>query len=452
MNVLKSKSPAGDLTRFFAKEGVDPLSEAFEGKIAVHAGVGGGMIKGAEAEAAVESALNTERHRRTSAYIHVPFCETHCLYCGFYNKAYKREESGIFADLLIKELELWKSRKAVKSFPVNALYFGGGTPTALEAEDMERILTAVKNTLPLANDCEITVEGRISNMSKEKIETYLECGVNRFSLGVQSFNTDIRRSMGRRSSGEDIIKTLELIKSYNQAAVVLDLIYGFPNQTMDIWLDDLATARSLDLDGFDCYQLNVYGFTLLGKRIAEGKCAPAADNAMKSAMFAKSVEVLSGAFYRRLSINHWARTTRERNFYNQFARGNADCLAFGPGSGGNINGCVYMTERDYDQWKTAVSQGIKPIMTAMVSDKYHELYKTIAEEIEFGWLDLDSLERRFGVPVSAIWSEILAQWERAGLIKTGRGSITLTIAGQFWYVNLSQLLLEYLKQSLAAGI
>ncbi len=345
--VVGAKAVSSPHGRYFAREGVPPLSHAFEGKIAVHPGLGGGKVPSEEMGAHLDALLDQERRGKSVAYIHVPFCQTHCLYCGFYSTLYHAEDSRAYADALIAELELWRGRKAMESGPVHALYMGGGTPTALDGEDIRRILKAARAALPLANDCEVTVEGRLSNFDARKMEACLEGGANRFSLGVQSFHTDIRRSMGRLGSREDMIRGLELLMSYGQAAVIVDLIYGFPNQGMERWLEDIATAQSLKLDGADCYQLNVYRQTPLGQAIERGKMPPAADIPEQSAMFAAGVEAMTGAFYRRLSISHWARTSRERNLYNLYVKGAAHCLAFGPGAGGNLQGHFYINKHDY---------------------------------------------------------------------------------------------------------
>ncbi len=433
-----------DVSSFFATETDNPLAEAFTGKLATHAGISRKPIMGDDADKAMLDIASTKRNKSTSVYISVPFCETKCLYCGFYNKAYRVDESKIFADALIKEIELWRDKDIVTSYPIQSVYFGGGTPTALEPEDISRIIATVKQ-LPLANDCEITMEGRLSNMTNPRVETYIKGGINRFSLGVQSFNTDIRRSMGRRSSQGQIIENVNLIKSYNEAAVVFDLIYGFPNQTMDIWEEDLRIAQELNVDGFDCYQLNVYGTTPLGKLIEEGKMPTAGDHYLKSAMFARSVEVLNNAFYTRLSMNHWARTTRERNIYNQFARGYADCIAFGPGAGGSLNGTSYMVQRDYKLWQDTVAEGKKPVMVVMPSSDNHKMDRIIASHIELGHINFDVLEKEFNLPLSEMCSEVLSQWEHVGLITRRGKNVVLTIAGQYWYVNLTQLLLECIK-------
>ena len=441
-------NPEENFERYCVNESENVIVDAFSKKTAVHAGLMDRFAPKEQTQEVLKNVLNQERNNRTAAYIHVPFCETHCLYCGFYNQPYRKEQSRIYTDVLIQEIKLWENTTAFKTKPINALYFGGGTPTALEVEDISRLLTYIRNTFPLANDCEITMEGRISNMTRDKVEAYIQGGVNRFSLGVQSFNTDLRRSMGRRSDRDTIIERINMIKEYNQAAVVLDLIYGFPNQTMDIWEDDIKLAQSLEIDGFDCYQLNVFPNTPLGKRIADGSMNPALNVKEKTELFIKSVELMQKALYTRISVNHWQRTTRERNIYNRLARGYASCLSFGAGAGGNINGYSYMILRDYQGYLAAVKNGVKPIMGISIPSENYSMYKEISEYFETGYLDLAYLENKYNLPLTDICSRLLSQWENAGVIKYENNKIILTLAGQFWFVNLSQLLQEYIKLTL----
>lgn len=441
-------NPEENFERYCVNESENVIVDAFSKKSAVHAGLMDKFAPKEQTQEVLKNVLNQERNNRTAAYIHVPFCETHCLYCGFYNQPYRKEQSRVYTDVLIQEIKLWENTTAFKTKPINALYFGGGTPTALEVEDISRLLTYIRNTFPLANDCEITMEGRISNMTRDKVEAYLQGGVNRFSLGVQSFNTDLRRSMGRRSDRDTIIERINMIKEYNQAAVVLDLIYGFPNQTMDIWEDDIQLAQSLEIDGFDCYQLNVFPNTPLGKRIADGSMNPALNVKEKTELFIKSVELMQKALYTRISVNHWQRTTRERNIYNRLARGYASCLSFGAGAGGNINGYSYMILRDYQGYLAAVKNGVKPIMGISIPGENYSMYKEISEYFETGYLDLAYLENKYNLPLTDICSRLLSQWENAGVIKYENNKIILSLAGQFWFVNLSQLLQEYIKLTL----
>ena len=277
-----------------------------------------------------------------------------------------------------------------------------------------------------------------------------EGGANRFSLGVQSFDTEIRQAMGRVSDRDTLIRQLQLLQSYDQAAVIVDLIYGFPMQTMDRWLADIATAQSLKLDGADCYQLNVYRNTPLAKANESGRLPAGADVPMQSAMFAAGVKAMQKGFYRRLSISHWARTSRERNLYNLYVKGRAHCLAFGPGAGGNLDGFFYLNQSDYRAWQEEVRAGRKPIAMLFRPFPQGKLFKAIAEGMEQGWLDIPGLEAAYGIPLGEVWKPVLEQWERAGLVERDGAFIVLTLAGQFWQVNLSQLLLDYLKRSLEA--
>ena len=434
---------ADDPNRFFAREGVNPLTHAFEGKIAVHPGLGGAPVAAEKRDEVLRQLVGTPRKGNSVVYIHVPFCETHCLYCGFFREGYKRDQSRVYTDALIRELSIWRNTPAREEGPLHAVYFGGGTPTALEPDDLKRLLCAVREMLPLANDCEITIEGRSSNLTRERIEACLEGGANRFSLGVQSFDTRIRQAMGRRSTREELVERLSLLQSYNQAAVIVDLIYGFPMQTLDVWLEDIAVAHSLDLDGADCYQLNTYSTSPLGRAIEKGSLPAGADIPMQGRMFEAGVAAMEARFYRRLSISHWGRTPRERNIYNQYIKGGAHGLAFGPGAGGSLHGHFYINSSDYDTWLGAVNEGRKPVAMLMQPGTHSALFRAIAEDMEQSRLNVPRLERVFGLPLGTVVRPLFEQWERAGLMERRGDSRVLTLAGQFWQVNLSQLLMEY---------
>lgn len=183
------------------------------------------------------------------------------------------------------------------------------------------------------------------------MEAAVQGGANRFSLGVQTFDTKVRQAVGRRSTKEQLVSQLSRLTRFNQAAVVIDLIYGFPFQTMGTWKEDLAISRELNLDGVDCYQLRVFERSPLFKYIANGKLPAGPNHELRALMFAEAVQSMREAGWSRLSISHWAANTRERNFYNYYAKTRSDCLAYGPGAGGNIDGYAYMMDRTPDTWK-----------------------------------------------------------------------------------------------------
>jgi len=459
--LMPHKLEGSDPRRFFAKENGEPLGSAFEGKIAVHPGMGGIPVSDKDREPLLNKAAATPCPGRKLAYVHVPFCETHCLYCSFFQNPYRDEAGAAYVDTLIRDLALWCGEPAQAGDPIHAVYLGGGTPTALAPRDLDRLLRAVRTYLPLANDCELTVEGRTANITPALIEAALENGVNRFSLGVQSFDTDIRRAMGRTLRRDELVQSIRLLQSYGQASVVIDLIYGLPGQTMSVWQKDLDTARSLDLDGMDCYQLGVHKGSPLAKAIANGKVAPAADAPQMGAMFAASVRELESAFYRRLSVNHWSRTPRERNIYNLYTRGSASCLGFGPGAGGNLQGTMTYNFRDIERWRETVNSGHKPVGMLLKPVPLAGLNKALTEGMELGRLEMPALETKcaeYGYAglsckdgLRKLAAPLLDQWHRAGLLEPHGQSYVLTVAGQFWYVNLTQLLIEYISENSVAS-
>ncbi len=443
---------------FYAKEDADPLTHAFDRKIAVHAGFGGRPIAETDRPRILEEFLSRPRRKKTAVYIHVPFCESHCLYCGFYNRAFGRDDSAQFTDALLQEMTIWEKKAAVQQGPIHAVYIGGGTPTVLEAGDLKRLLTHVRSAFPLTNDCEITVEGRIHNFGPEKMEACLDGGANRFSLGVQTFFTHLRQSMRRIDDRDTIFRSLAALRDFDRAVVVIDLIYGFPSQTMEMWRQDIGDFLTLDLDGVDLYQLNVFDQSPLANAIERGDFSEAADIPVQGGMFAEGVRIMEAARYRRLSVTHWGRTTRERNIYNHMMKGPSECLAYGPGAGGSLNGHFYFVNSDYKKWLSYAESGEKSIAVMMAPRPFAELDKVVAAGFDLGRLDLRRVESERNrlkqngsgpdATVREILSPLLEQWARAGLINPDGDWVDLTVAGQFWGVNLAQLTINYLHQQL----
>jgi len=436
------------IKQFFAKKTNDPLHYAFDKKITVHPMAKGSPIPPSETQTVFKGLMAKKGgYGKRAAYFHIPFCETYCIYCGFYQNAYRPKEAGRYVNYLIRELEMVADAPFVKAHPFHAIYLGGGTPTALSASDLLRLLKAIKNTLPLANDCEITVEGRIYNFPDEKVFACIDGGVNRISIGVQSFNTFVRKSVGRVEEKEKIIERLKFINSLDQAAIIIDLIYGLPYQTMDIWEDDVRQYIESGLDGVDLYQLNVYEGGKLERAVKNGKIAKPADIAMQADMFAKGVEIMKKARYIRISQSHWAKTTRERNIYNNLVRTNSVCIPFGSGAGGWLSGYFFYQDNRLPGYYQKIDRREKPILTSMKRHPYHGLFKDIEEGFERNACDLSLLSRRYNLDLKLIFSPLLNQWEQVGLINIKDG-LELTLAGEFWYVNLCQLMIDYFQEVL----
>lgn len=223
-----------------------------------------------------------------------------------------------------------------QSAPIHAVYFGGGTPSALSAHDLARIITTLREKLPLAPDCEITIEGRVLNFDAERIDACLDAGANRFSIGIQSFNSKIRKKMARTSDGPTAIAFME---SWSNVTVLRWSVTCCLacRVRMRKHRKDLAIARDIGLDGVDLYALNVLPNTPLGKAVENGRTTVPSP-AERRDLYLQGCDFMDEAGWRCISNSHWGRTTRERNLYNLLIKQGADCLAFGSGAGGSING------------------------------------------------------------------------------------------------------------------
>lgn len=364
-------------------------------------------------------------------YLHVPFCSTHCAFCGFYQNGYEAEACKKYTEYLLREIEIDADSSSMQSVPIDAIYFGGGTPTALSATDLARILSLLRMRLPLTDNCEITIEGRILGFDDERINACLDAGANRFSIGIQSFQTKIRRMMGRTSDGAKAVRFIENLCKRDRATVVCDLLFGLPEQNAENWVHDLRQAREIGLDGVDLYALNLFPATALGQLVASGKVAiPSYLECCD--LYRIGCEFFREVGWKQISNSHWARTARERNRYNTAIKQGADCLAFGAGAGGSFDGFSWMNLRKLDAYYQAIDAGRKPLMMMVQSmEKNFHWRQQLQGDIEAGHVHLNEITSE-----AERLQPLLDQWHKAGLLNEATTEFWLTDQGRFWASNL----------------
>ena len=420
----------------------NPMSGAFPHKRVVHAGLNGTLVSPKETQAVWDTLMNgtPKTGEMQCAYIHIPFCKTKCTYCGFFQNGTSQNVEDQYIDGLISELKLASERPRLKDGLIHALFIGGGTPTSLSPANSERLLKAIKEYLPLANDYELTLEGRIHDLIPENLDVWMANGVNRMSIGVQSFNTEVRQMVGRLDTKETVLERLATLKAYGQCSVVIDLIYGLPGQTMEVWEQDLADLVSSGVDGADLYQLNVFDGSDLNKDIAKGKVPAAATTAMQGDMFEFGRKYLDERSYRRLSAAHWSANNRERSLYNILAKAGVPMFPFGSGAGGNVDGYGMMLHRALKPYEDMVSRGEKPFMALMKQSELQPVVNQVVSQLEQGFLNIMSLVTLDPRLEELNW--LYKLWEERGLVAYNGLLYKLTAAGEFWTVNLTQSTLE----------
>lgn len=423
----------------------NPMSGAFPHKRVVHAGLNGILISPKESQSVWDTVMRgtPKRGQMQCAYIHIPFCKTKCTYCGFFQNGTSQSVEDNYIDGLIGELKLASESPRLKDGLIHAVFIGGGTPTSLSPANSERLLKAIKEYLPLANDYELTLEGRIHDLIPENLEVWMNNGVNRMSIGIQSFNTEVRQMVGRLDTKETVLERLAALNAYGQCSVVIDLIYGLPGQTMAVWEQDLADLVSSGVDGADLYQLNVFDGSDLNRDIASGKVPPAATTSMQGDMFEFGRTYLEARAYRRLSAAHWSANNRERSLYNILAKAGVPMFPFGSGAGGNVDGYGMMLHRALKPYEDMVSRGEKPFMALMKQSDLQPFVNQVVSQLEQGYLNINTLiamDPRLG---ELNWLYTL--WEERGLVSYNGLLYKLTAAGEFWTVNITQSTLEAME-------
>ncbi len=203
-----------------------------------------------------------------SLYIHVPFCQGgKCAYCAFYSLP---TVTPAMTAAWLERLKHDFAANAPQCAPLRSVFIGGGTPSCLEPNELQTLLDAVRNAFDLTDDCEWTMEANPESLTPEKIDLAATGGVNRFSLGVQSFNEKLRRRIGRRGTLERLPSLLETLHASSDIRLNLDLIYAIPDETPDEWADDLRRALACRPDHVSCYSLiTEEGTPLAGQKLPQ---------------------------------------------------------------------------------------------------------------------------------------------------------------------------------------
>ena len=369
------------------------------------------------------------------AYLHIPFCANHCVFCGFYRNAWKDSQSSVYTDKIIEEMAA-EAEVRTGEGKIRAVYFGGGTPTALLTEDLVRLIRACYQYLPLAEDCEFTIEGRMSHFDLEKAQACIEAGANRISIGVQTFNTAIRRRLGRKHSGDEAFEYLAKLCELD-AVIVADLMFGLPNQTDEVWQNDIARAAELPLSGLDTYAFNLYPMLPINRMIEKGAFPTPPGFDIQADQYAYTVETLLEKGWEQVSNSHFAYPGRgERNRYNTLIKSDIPCLAFGSGAGGNFGGFSYQVQGDLESY-LATPKGEKNIAFMSGHSPNKALLSKVQHDIETGRLNPLLFDGNKAA------QKLIAQWQEMQLFKEpdSDGLIRLNTSGRYWSPTLIRKLM-----------
>ena len=212
-------------------------------------------------------------------YIHIPYCKKKCIYCNFYFQISQKNKKELIKSI-IKEMELRKNY--LKNLSINTVYFGGGTPSVLEKEEIKKILNQIYKVFNINNDAEITMECNPEDINLSKLKFLKTIGFNRLSIGVQSFNNSDLKLLNRTHNSSQAINCILQAKKIGFKNISIDLIYGLPNQSLKKWKLNMVELFKLDVSHFSAYQLTVEKNTFLNKLLNKGEVRLPKENTVLS--------------------------------------------------------------------------------------------------------------------------------------------------------------------------
>ena len=236
-------------------------------------------------------------------YIHVPFCARKCVYCDFASFAGREDAWSDYFAALRAEMDAWADR--LRAYEARSVFFGGGTPSLVPAEYISGALDQLRQLLPFAPDCEITLEANPGTLTADKLEAYRRAGVNRLSIGVQSFDAELLRSLGRIHTPEQAVAAVRMAADAGFTNLSIDLMYALPGQSMAQWSESLAQAVSLPVKHISAYSLIVEPGTEMEKRVARSE-AHIPDDDLVNGMQRMAVQRLAEHGLARYEISNFA--------------------------------------------------------------------------------------------------------------------------------------------------
>ncbi|WP_103981731.1 radical SAM family heme chaperone HemW [Helcococcus massiliensis] len=367
--------------------------------------------------------INTE-NKPIGLYIHIPFCEKKCNYCNFLTFVNNDEQIEKYVQYLIKEINLYKG----ENIHLDTIYIGGGTPSYLDEKYMVQIVDAIKNVFVLEDNLEFTIEMNPESVEVDKIKTYLQIGINRFSMGVQSFNNDVLNIMGRLHNRTSVFKKLALMRELGCKNISIDLMLANPKQDIEILREDLAIACKLDIDHISYYSLILKEQTYFDLWYRQGKIE-LFDPEEERKMYHEVVDTLVKNGFDHYEISSFAKKGL-RGIHNAKYWTLNDFIGLGMGAAGNISRTRFENVRDFDSYYELLDKDQKPLLEKeelSIEDREKE-YLMLNLRMMKGF-DIDQMNKKFSIDFEEKYKDILEKNIGAGILKKENNRIKFTDYG-----------------------
>jgi putative oxygen-independent coproporphyrinogen III oxidase len=363
-----------------------------------------------------------------SAYLHIPFCEHICYYCDFNKVFLEGQPVDEYIQSLLKEIELTQLHYPARE--MNTIYIGGGTPTSLSASQLDVLLAGVRQRLPFNEANEFTVEANPGDLTREKLQVMKNYGVNRLSMGVQTFDDRLLKKIGRKHTAADVYTTMQILEKEAFNNVSIDLIYALPGQTLSSFRDTLTRVLDLDLPHYSLYSLILENKTMFMNWVRQGRLQ-LPEEEMEAQMFEETIAAMEAKGRHQYEISNFAVPGYESQ-HNLAYWNNDHYYGFGAGASGYLGQTRYKNHGPIQHYLKPLQQNQLPV----VETEELTVANQIEEELFLGLrkkagISKRKFERKFHQPIENVYGETIQHLITAGLMLEESDVLRLSKKGLF---------------------
>ncbi len=371
-----------------------------------------------------------------SLYAHIPFCAHKCPYCDFNTYATARVPESEYVEALKKELQRFSNDERFKGRELKTIFFGGGTPSLLSGSAIESIVQAANDLFPLMPRAEVTLEANPGDVSREKLATFASAGINRISFGVQSFDDERLKLLGRDHTARQAKDAVALAHEAGISNVSVDIIFGTPGQSVSDLERDINTAAALPITHLSTYSLTIEPGTPFFQRQERGLLSMPADGIVAD-MLELIPELASRHGFARYEISNYARDGKESEHNNVYWMG-GDYLGVGAGAHSYVASWRDGVLSAGDRWNTvALPQTYSSNAGTSRVISWEERVEGASLWFEFFYLGLrritgvtaSDFQRRFGRSMWDTYGDVIRQLEQEGFVGVEADRVFLTRRG-----------------------
>lgn len=371
---------------------------------------------------------NKDGDNRMSAYIHIPFCEHICYYCDFNKVFLEGQPVDEYIQSLLQEIRL--TQALYPSRPLNTIYIGGGTPTSLSAQQLDALLQGVRTLLPFDEQEEFTVEANPGDLTREKLQVMKNYGVNRLSMGVQTFDDRLLKKIGRKHTAVDVYQTMRFLEAEAFTNVSIDLIYALPGQSLDSFRDTLQRALALDLPHYSLYSLILENKTMFMNWVRQGRLQ-LPEEEVEAQMFEETIAAMEQKGRHQYEISNFALPGKESQ-HNLAYWNNEHYYGFGAGASGYLGRTRYKNHGPIQHYLQPLKNQQLPVVETeeltLANQMEEELFLGLRKKVG---VSKAAFQQKFQVSLAEIYGLAIIELVQQELLIEDEQTIRLSKKGMF---------------------